>query len=148
MTREAALFDLDGTLCDTSTIEHLAQGPDADYRAFHAASAGCPPRADVLAALEDARGRGLAIVLWTGREFVWRDLTLDWLDRHGIAHDGLYMRWAADYRPATVVKTALLKDIEDDELRIVEAWEDDTDIVALLNEAGVRTVHEVGGGDS
>lgn len=146
--RDAALFDLDGTLCDTSTIEHLVTGPDADYRAFHAASADCPPRADVRAALDDARDRGLAVVLWTGREFVWRDLTLDWLVRHGIAHDGLYMRWAADYRPATVVKTALLKDIDDDSVRIVEAWEDDADIVTLLREVGVPTVHEVGGADA
>ncbi|MBA4609807.1 hypothetical protein H1W00_15095 [Aeromicrobium sp. Marseille-Q0843] len=148
MTREAALFDLDGTLCDTSGIDHLVTGEDADYRAFHAAAAGCPPRSDVLEALEDARTRGLAVVLWTGREFIWRDLTLDWLDLHGIAHDGLYMRWAADYRPATVVKTALLADVEDDGLRIVEAWEDDAAIVALLRDAGVPTVHEVGGAAS
>ncbi|MCD9153396.1 HAD family acid phosphatase [Aeromicrobium duanguangcaii] len=141
--REAALFDLDGTLCDTSSIEHLTQGADRDYAAFHAASAGCPPRADVLEALEDARRRGLAIVLWTGREFVWRDLTLDWLAGHGIAHDGLYMRWAADYRPAVTVKAALLKDIDDDDLRIVEAWEDDEPVADLLRESGVGAVHLV-----
>lgn len=84
-------------------------------------------------------------MLWTGREFVWRDLTLDWLDRDGIAHEGLCMRWAADFRPATVVKTALMRDIEDDGLRIAEAWEDDAAIVTLLRDAGVPTVHEVGG---
>jgi len=141
--REAALFDLDGTLCDTSTIEHLTQGPDRDYAAFHAASAGCPPRDDVRAALEDACERGLVIVLWTGREFVWRDLTLDWLAGHGIAHDGLYMRWAADYRPATTVKAALLQDIAADDLRVVEAWEDDPAVAELLRESGVATVHLV-----
>lgn len=148
MTREAALFDLDGTLCDTSQIEHLVTGPDADYRAFHAASADAPTRADVHAALDEARGRGLAIVLWTGREFLWRDLTLDWLDRHGIAQDGLYMRLAADYRPATVVKTELLRDISSDGLTVVEAWEDDREIVDLLRSAGVPDVRQVAGGAS
>lgn len=145
MTQEAALFDLDGTLCDTSQIEHLVSGPDADYRAFHAASADAPARADVRAALDDARGRGLAIVLWTGREFLWRDLTLDWLDRHGIARDGLYMRVVADYRPATEVKSELLRDIASDGLTVVEAWEDDREIVDLLRAAGVADVHEVAG---
>jgi len=140
MTREAALFDLDGTLCDTSAIVHLTQGPDRDYRAFHAASAGCPPDAAVRAALEDARRRGLAIVLWTGREFVWRDLTIDWLAAHEIAWDGLYMRLAADYRPAPKVKAELLRDIADDGFRVVEAWEDDREIVALLDAAGVTCV--------
>jgi FMN phosphatase YigB (HAD superfamily) len=141
--REAALFDLDGTLCDTSTIEHLTRGPDKNYAAFHAASAGCPPRVDVHAALSDARERGLAIVLWTGREFLWRDLTLDWLDGHGIAHDGLYMRLAADYRPATKVKSELLRDIAADGFAVVEAWEDDAAIVELLREAKVPVVNVI-----
>lgn len=144
MTRDAALFDLDGTLCDTSSIAHLVTGPDADYRAFHAASATCPPDDAVLAGLRDARGRGLAIVLWTGREFVWRDLTLDWLAGHGIDHDGLYMRLAADYRPATKVKAELLRDIAGDGFRVVEAWEDDAAIVALLHEAGADVTHVSG----
>ncbi len=143
MARDAVVFDLDGTLCDTSSIEHLTQGPDADYRAFHAASADCPPRADVLAALEAARDGGAAIVLWTGREFIWRDLTLDWLDRHGIVHDGLYMRLAADFRPATKVKTELLRDIAADGFTVVGAWEDDSRIVELLRAAGVPDVHPV-----
>lgn len=143
MTREAALFDLDGTLCDTSSIEHLTQGPDRDYHAFHAASAACPPVESVRAALEDARRDGLAVLLWTGREFVWRDLTLDWLARHEIAFDGLYMRLAADYRPATVVKTELLRDIAADGFEVVAAWEDDAEIVDLLKTSGVTRVTDV-----
>ncbi|WP_313408342.1 hypothetical protein [Aeromicrobium sp.] len=138
MTRDAALFDLDGTLCDTSSIAHLVAGPGADYRAFHAASADCPPAADVVAAVADARRRGLAVVLWTGREFVWRDLTLDWLAGHEIAFDGLYMRLAADYRPATKVKAELLRDIAGDGFSVTEAWEDDRPVAELLRDAGVE----------
>lgn len=138
MTRDAALFDLDGTLCDTSSIAHLVAGPDADYPAFHAASAGCPRAADVVAAVADARRRGLAVVLWTGREFVWRDLTLDWLAGHEIAFDGLYMRLAADFRPATKVKTELLRDIAGDGFSVTEAWEDDRPVAELLRDAGVE----------
>jgi len=144
MTRDAALFDLDGTLCDTTSIEHLIAGEEKDFPAFHAASAGCPPRADVLAGLNAAREAGRAIVLWTSREFVWRDLTLDWLDQHQIVHDGLYMRLSADFRPAATVKTELLRDIAADGFRVVEAWEDGADIVDLLREAGVPVVRAVG----
>lgn len=143
MTRDAALFDLDGTLCDTSSIEHLVAGEEKDFRAFHAASAHCPPRADVVAGLQDARARGLVVVLWTAREFVWRDLTLDWLDAHDLAHDGLYMRLAADFRPAVKIKTELLRDIAGDGFAVVEAWEDAEDVVELLREAGVADVRAV-----
>lgn len=140
MTRDAALFDLDGTLCDTASIEHLAHGPDADYRAFHAASADCPPRTDVHEALQAARERGLAIVLWTGREFIWRDLTLDWLAQHDIAFDALHMRLAADFRPALKVKAELLREITNDGYTVVEAWEDDPKIGELLRAEGVPEV--------
>lgn len=144
MTREAALFDLDGTLCDTSAIEHLVTGPDRDYHAFHAASATCPPVGDVLEALRDAQTRGLAVILWTGREFIWRDLTLDWLAKHEIAHDGLYMRLAADHRPATTVKQELLRDIAGDGFTVVDAWEDDDAVVALLGESGIKVTRVPG----
>lgn len=139
--RKAALFDLDGTLCDTRAIDHLAT-EEKDYHAFHAASADCPADPRVREALEQARERGLAILLWTGREFVWRDLTLDWLARHEIDHDGLYMRLAADYRPADRVKSDLLRDIADDGFTVVEAWEDDPRIIDLLRAAGVPDVRE------
>lgn len=140
MSRDAALFDLDATLVDTSAIEHLVQGENRDYAAFHTASADCPTNPEVEHALRDRRARGVAIVLWTAREFIWRDLTLDWLDRHSIAHDGLYMRLSADYRPATTVKTELLRDIAGDGFRVVEAWDDDEDVLGLLRAAGVAQV--------
>lgn len=141
MVRDAVLFDLDGTLCDTSAIEHLVQGEHKDYPAFHAASAECPTRPEDESALRDAAAAGRAVVLWTAREFIWRDLTLDWLDRHDIAFDGLYMRLSADYRPAVTVKAELLRDIADDGFRVVEAWDDDEAVLDLLRGAGVDRVH-------
>lgn len=141
--RDAVLLDLDGTLCDTATVEHLVAGHEKDFAAFHRASAGCPTRPEVEAALRDAQDRGLAVILWTAREFVWRDLTLDWLDRHHLAHEGLYMRISADYRPAVTIKTGLLDDIADDGFTVVEAWEDDPKVVDLLRARGVPEVHQV-----
>ncbi|MFD1860842.1 hypothetical protein EHW97_12255 [Aeromicrobium camelliae] len=142
MPRPAVLFDLDGTLCDTTEIEHLIEGPDPDYHAFHAASAGCPARPELVEAARRAREDGRAVLLVTSREFIWRDLTLDWLVAHQIEHDGLYMRYASDFRPAQVVKAELLEQLRDDGFDPVEAWEDRDDILQLWRDAGIPVVHD------
>lgn len=142
MTRPAVLFDLDGTLCDTRAIEYLVERPERDYHAFHAASADCPPRAELAAAARTARDKGQSVLIVTSREFIWRDLTLDWLVAHGIEHDGLYMRYASDYRPAAVIKAELLAQLREDGFEPVEAWENADDILQLWRDAGIAHVHD------
>lgn len=140
--RDAVIIDMDGTLCDTSTIAHLVEGDDRDFAAFHAASAGCPANRDVLEAAREQAGLGRAVLVVTSREFVWRDLTLDWLVKHEVPYDGLYMRIVGDYRKDTVVKTEILQQIEADGYTVLEAWDDQDDVIALWREHGI-TVHVV-----
>ncbi|RLV56020.1 hypothetical protein D9V41_09015 [Aeromicrobium phragmitis] len=142
MPRPAVLIDLDGTLCDTRAIEYLIEGAEPDYHAFHAASAGCPARPAMVEVVQRAHAVGHAVLIVTSREFIWRDLTLDWLVAHGIEHDGLYMRYASDFRPAVVVKAELLEQLRDDGFEPVEAWEDSDDILRLWRDSGIPVVHD------
>lgn len=140
--RDAVIFDMDGTLCDTSTIEHLIEGEEKDFPAFHAASAGCPPRAEVVEAARAAHDRGRAILVVTSREFIWRDLTLDWLVKHEIPYDALYMRIVGDYRKDVQIKTDILAQIVADGFTVLEAWDDKPAVVDLWRDNGI-TVHVV-----
>ena len=142
--RDAAIFDMDGTLCDTSEIVHFIEGDDKDFAAFHAASAACPPHADIVAAAREQAAKGLAILVVTSREFIWRDLTLDWLVANDIPYDALYMRIVGDYRKDVVIKTDILKQIVDDGYQVLEAWDDKPDVLELWRENGIA-VHVVGG---
>jgi hypothetical protein len=67
----------------------------------------------------------------TSREFIWRDLTLDWLVAHGVPYDALHMRIVGDFRKDVAIKTDILKQIGDDGFHVLEAWEDQTDVVEL-----------------
>lgn len=140
---DALIVDLDGTLCDTSAIAHLVEGEDRDFAAFHQASGEAPVdeqvRADVLA----AHDRGLAVLVVTSREFVWRDLTLDWLVRHEIPYEQLVMRIVGDYRPDVKVKAEMLDQLVADGYVVREAWEDSPDVADLWRERGIET-HLVG----
>ncbi len=140
--RDAVIADLDGTLCDVSSILHHVVGDDRDYAAFHAASAGCPPHGAVVEAVRAAHDSGQAVLVVTGREFIWRDLTLDWLAAHEIPYDELVMRIVGDYRPDDVVKAEMLDQLEADGWHVTDAWEDSDDIIALWESRGI-TVHAV-----
>ncbi|MBC7630048.1 HAD family acid phosphatase [Aeromicrobium sp.] len=140
---DAVIFDMDGTLCDTSDIVHLIEGEQKDYAAFHAASAACPAHDDVVAAAKDQRAQGRAILVVTSREFIWRDLSLDWLVKHDIGYDALYMRIVGDYRKDVLVKKDILKQITDDGYRVLTAWDDKPSVLDLWRENGIE-VHPVG----
>ena len=140
--RDAVIADLDGTLCDVSSILHHVEGEERDYAAFHAASADCPPHSAVVEAVRSAHDAGQAVLVVTGREFVWRDLSLDWLVAHEIPCDELVMRIVGDYRPDDVIKAEMLDQLEADGWNVTEAWEDSDDIIALWESRGI-TVHAV-----
>lgn len=139
---DAVIADLDGTLCDVSGILHHLEGEERDFSAFHAASADCPPRAEVVEAVRAAHDAGRAVLVVTSREFVWRDLTLDWLVAHEIPYDELVMRVVGDYRADHVVKAEMLDQIEADGWTVTEAWEDSQDILDLWKSRGIA-VHAV-----
>jgi phosphoglycolate phosphatase-like HAD superfamily hydrolase len=139
---DAVIFDLDGTLCDTSAIVHLVEGDEKDFPAFHAASAGCPPNADVVEAARAQAADGRAILVVTSREFIWRDLTLDWLVKHDIPYTALHMRIVGDYRKDVVVKGEILQQITKDGWTVLAAWDDEDEIVDLWREQGID-VHVV-----
>lgn len=139
--RDAVIYDLDGTLCDTSSIQHLIEGEDRDFSAFHAASADCPPRADVLAALRADHDAGRAVLVVTSREFVWRDLSLDWLSAHDIPCDGLYLRIVGDFRKDTVVKAEIWEHLVADGFRPVAAWDDQQAVLDVWGGLGIDELH-------
>ncbi|HWV27027.1 MAG TPA: hypothetical protein VNZ66_07370 [Aeromicrobium sp.] len=141
--RDAVIYDLDGCLCDTSSIEQLVTGKDKNFHAFHAAAADCPPVDRVADAARADRAAGLAVVVVSSREFIWRDQAIDWLTRHDIGYDALYLRIVGDYRPDTVVKAEMWQLLLDDGFDPVAAWDDKQTVLDVWSSLGVTDLHLV-----
>jgi phosphoglycolate phosphatase-like HAD superfamily hydrolase len=107
------VFDLDGTLCDTSKRELLAANaareasPEVAQRVWDEFHAGIPndspvhPIKKTLLALASA---GHTIEIWTARPEKYQDVTIAWLRKHGVPFNHLLMRDDPDRRPSPIVK--------------------------------------------
>ncbi|UJE15713.1 polynucleotide kinase [Gordonia phage Ligma] len=126
---EAVIVDVDGTLCDVSGILHHLP----DHRAFHEASAQCPPTQQVLLWCAEHVSAGRELVIVTGRMYRHEALTADWLGRHlPYPFHGPFMRGDDDTRPDTEVKADIARMLADDHgLQVVAAIDDRPSVIRL-----------------
>ena len=144
--RTAVIVDMDGTLCDVSSVAHLQEEPDG-FVAFHQACAECPPYRAVIDWCVDHHRRGHEIVIVTGRDDYSRELTLQWLAEHlPVPTAGVYMRRDGDYRSNVEVK----REIHSDLVAIFDihaAIDDDPEVVGLWLEIGIPVAVVLDDGD-
>lgn len=134
MKRNIIIVDLDGTLCNSSHRDHLAQQKLWDE--FNAASANDEPWEDVAALIAAMQPSGYKFYGLTGRSQKWSQTTANWLFKKGIELDALIMRPEDDFSSDHDLKPKMLEAvfgtmdsarkrvlfILDDRDKVVEAW--------------------------
>lgn len=137
------IIDLDGTLADTSTINHYVAGLPKhlkNYEAFHIESADVPSIPMVVEWIREGHALGEQMVVLTGRKEMWRELSATFWDKHvlgpfGIELLAMYLRPDDDERSQVEWKTSMIEWLlsddspyqvtcaAEDRPPIVEAWE-------------------------
>lgn len=137
----AAIFDMDGTLCDVRSIRYLvtANPKHRNFHAFHRASIDCPAFEQVVALYRRLQEAGLAMIVVTARTEDFSFLTNLWLQEHDLSCDALLMRGLRDHRPDHRVKQDLLREICRDYTPII-AVDDRPQIAEVWRGVGIRTV--------
>lgn len=141
------VFDIDGTIADNKHRTHYLMGDKKDWKSYNAHMLDDDPIYDVIKLLKELSVLH-TIILCTGREEVYRQVTWDWLDHHQISNhiSGVYMRYTKDYRSDAIVKVELLNDIRN---MYGEPWlwfDDRNQVVDAIRAQGVR-VMQVAPGD-
>lgn len=148
------IFDLDGTLADTShRVHHIAKAPK-NWDAFYAACVDDPPLSATVRTSAALYLGGAEIQVWTGRSDAVRSETLKWLSRHvpwlakGAQNEPqLRMREHGDHQTDVALKLSWLKSLSSDERsRIVAVFEDRASVVQMWRRQGI-TCYQVDKGD-
>ncbi|MBC9927252.1 HAD family acid phosphatase [Leucobacter sp. cx-169] len=131
--REAVIVDVDGTLCDVSSIRHyIAEGLlNRDFTSFHGASRLCPPIQATFAWVDKHRAAGRTVIVVTARAQRWEFLTRQWLRKWEFQHDWLFMRGDRDERRDDFVKADILARIRAAGYTVVAAIDDNPTVIAL-----------------
>lgn len=129
---KTAIFDIDGTIADLSHRRHFIATKPKNYAAFHKGASNDTPIWPVINVLKALHAAGYKIVLCSGRDGDFKQRTVDWLAKHEVPYDALYIRAGKDYRADDIIKEELLDQILaagyepeivfDDRNRVVDMW--------------------------
>jgi phosphoglycolate phosphatase-like HAD superfamily hydrolase len=138
MKPTAYIFDMDGTLVDTSAIVHHVLKRPKNFYAFHEEAASAPARPEVVAMVHEAVAQGHEIIIVTAREATWRTSTSMWLALNGIPSNAMFMRPIKDYRKDYIIKKEILERIRNS-WNVVHAVDDNPAVLKLWEEEGIPT---------
>lgn len=142
----AIIWDMDGTLCNVSSIRHHLIPTDPrftgkkNFDAFHSESVNCPPHAHVKEAfLRLQTEDGYKMIVVTARQEKYRAHTSWWLSEQGLHPDEHHHRPNGDFRRDVEIKREILEDLRK-RYNIVQAWDDNPAIIELWKSEGIDTV--------
>ena len=145
--QEAVIFDVDGTLVNTSDIVHLVLAHPKKYDQFHYASVFSPPHGWVVEEVRRHFLLGRRIIIVTARKDRWWELTSNWLGDNKVPYDELHMRRDDDNRMDYIIKEEILFELQE-RFEIIHAYDDNPSVIALWQRHGIPTTVVPGWADN
>lgn len=133
LRKQVYVFDIDGTIATVGPRIECITRDKPDWEEFFSRCGEDTPNEPVFDLCRVLLGIGEhRVILLTGRTENVRQVTEDWLEKHGIVgYERLIMRAAGDKRSDFVVKPELLENsgivpdlIFEDRVQVVKAWRD------------------------
>jgi len=137
------VFDLDGVLADAAHRQDVlfsGSGRRKNWQAFFA-RAGDDAVIGEIARVTELLDPDLCLVLLTARPTTIRDLTIDWLVKHGLRWDLLVMRPEGDYRSSPDAKQLAVHELRAAGFDLRLAFDDDQRNVDMFHAEGVPCVY-------
>lgn len=156
--------DVDGTVADLTHRRRFVQTSPKNWMAFRKTMDRDLPIKPVINAVNHVFDAGWTVVMMTARSEIDRQVTADWLDRHGVRRHHMYMRADHLYNPDgsvmlskrgnpmpdarkdNVVKAEMLAKARADGFDPDLVFDDRDQVVEMWRENGIRCV-QVAEGD-
>ena len=132
------IFDIDGTIANTDHRVHHLEGDKKDWKSWYAKAHNDTPYWEIVDLMHLAWNAGIKVIICTGRDENCREETKEWLDKHGLPYDQLYMRKKGDRRDDTIVKFELLEKMHEHGYDPVLVFEDRDRVVQMWRDAGLK----------
>lgn len=138
----AIIFDMDGTLTNYAHRAHLLEPAIRNMIAFFDEMEDDTQNDWCRELLDEARERGIKIILLTGRPDSYRGHTERWLKKHGIEdYEVLLMRKADDFRPGAIVKAEIFRKEIEGKYNVLYAVDDNPKILKMWAKLGIRCMY-------
>lgn len=124
---KAFMVDIDGTLADMK-----------DYRGPYDLNVEVDePRMAVINAVNSLADAGLFVICMSGRKEDCREATEEWLNKHNVCYDYLFMRKSDDNRADNLVKADLFDEFVRDNLDVQFVFDDRDQVVDMWRRMGL-----------
>ena len=136
--KPAVIFDIDGTLADAEHRRHFVQQTPKDWKSFFAAQHLDKAKPNVRWLLHKMQEIDVPILIVTGRDEEYRELTLRWLTMGNIEPDRFWMRPRGDRRQDFEVKEEIYRKYIEPEFNIMLVIDDRDSVVAMWRRLGLE----------
>ncbi len=135
--KKAVIFDIDGTLADTSNRQYILQENPSKWGDFFA-KMGDDVKNDAVCELYTIikKSGEYKMIIVSGRPDNYQKLTEQWLAWNEIEYDELYMRNSNDNRPDSDIKRDILHKLQE-VYTISFVVDDRTSVVNMWREEGI-----------
>lgn len=145
MTNRPVVVDIDGTLANTQHRKHFVESRPKNWAAWNAGMSADTCHEDIRQLVTELSLRR-EVIICTGREDTYREVTEKWLTDNQIPFDKVFMRRAKDNRKDSIVKVELLDQIRQWHGEPWVWFDDRNQVVDAIRAQGVR-VCQVAPGD-
>lgn len=136
MKKPAIIVDLDGTLADIRVrLRHL-EGENKDWKKFNA-TIETDELHEWCREIINRMARDHMIIIVSGRVDSLKKQTEQWLDKHDVRWDHLYMRAVGDHRPDQVMKLEIYNKFIRDEFKVFFVLDDRSKVVNMWRDLGL-----------
>jgi len=132
--------DIDGTLANAEHRLHYLQVKPKNWKQFFAEQINDTPYDDIVWLVRLLYENGNRIIICTGRPSEWRSVCEEWLIKHNIPYDALYMRSQGDFRDDSIVKIELVEQMRSEGFDPTIAFDDRDRVVEALRSIGMRVL--------